>query len=63
MIQKYQIKKYGAILDGSTRIILGDGVRYNKEKCRMYQRFGSKTERNKRNLKRKYEVNYEKFSA
>lgn len=55
MVMKYQINKYGYIIDGVSQEILGKGVRFDRENGRTYMRFGSKEERNKRNLKRKWE--------
>lgn len=64
MIQKYQIKKYGAIIDGKTGASLDNEVVYRRNKHRYYTRFGNKEEREKRKIEQKFkEVKYEKYSA
>ena len=55
MIQKYQINKFGFTIDGRIFDWVDNHRCYENERNRRYIRFGSKEERNKRNLKRKYE--------
>lgn len=58
MIQKYQIKKYGNIIDGRTTEWLDNHKAYECERGRKYMRFGDKETRIKRNLERRL---YEKY--
>lgn len=54
MIQKYQIKKYSSVIDGKTNEWLDNHKVYENDRCRKAARYGTKEERIKRNLKRKY---------
>lgn len=56
MIQKYQIKKYGAIIDGESIEWIYNHKVYENDRNRKVSRYGTKEERNIRNLKRKYGV-------
>lgn len=63
MIQKYQMKKYGAIIDGKTGADSDTDKVYKRDREKFYRRFGNKEERTRRNIERKWKEKDEKFSA